>query len=80
MHSSDLLKRISVDFNTLDSEPVDLVKIYHDSPTDLRAGERVILFDEEMQVEAVASYDAGHHLWLAAPDWSTRRDLSPAQR
>lgn len=70
-----VLKRIAVDFNTLDSEPVDLVKLYHDSPPDLCPGERVLLYDEQMEVQAVASYDAGHHLWLAAPDWPTRHDL-----
>lgn len=70
------MHRISVDFNTMDSEPVDLVKIYRDAPLDLLDGQRVLLYDEEMEVEAVANYDADHHIWLAAPDWTTRRDYA----
>lgn len=79
------MHRISVDFNTLDSEPIDLVKMGQlgtpngDSLPPLRPGERVLLYDEEMEVEAVAEYDAESRYWLAAPDWTTRRDLTPAQ-
>lgn len=71
-----MMNRISVDFNTIDSEPVDLVKIYRGFPLDLQDGQRVLLYDEEMEVEAVAVYDAEHHIWLAAPDWTTRRNFA----
>lgn len=77
------MKRISVDFNTIDSEPIDLVKMGQlgtpngDRLPPLIPGERVLLYDEEMEVEAVAEFDAEHRFWLAAPDWTTRRDLTP---
>jgi hypothetical protein len=71
-----MMQRISVDFNTIDSEPLDLVKIYRDTPIDLHDGKRVLLYDEEMEVEAIAIYDADHHIWLAAPDWTTRHDFA----
>lgn len=70
------MHRISVDFNTMDSEPVDLVKVYRDVPLDLHDGQRILLYDEEMEVEAVATYDSAHCIWLAAPDWTTRHDYA----
>lgn len=80
------MQRISVDFNTLDSEPVDLVKLGQigtpvgDALPPLHAGERVLLYDEEMAVEATVRYDDAHRFWLAAPDWTTRREVSPTGR
>ena len=75
------MQRIYVDFNTLMSEPVDLVKLSTDtSPNHLswKDGEHVILFDEEMEVEATILYSKQYHYWLAEPDWTTRVDLLPA--
>lgn len=74
------MKRISVDFNTIDSEPIDLVKLGQvgtpngDALPPLEPGERVIVYDEELELEATICYDAEHHFWLAAPDWVTRQD------
>ncbi len=69
-----LLPRIYVDFNTLNSEPIDLVKVgqtgVHDLPP-LRAGQHVVLYDEELEVVATVQYDRAHDFWLAAPNWAT---------
>ena len=79
------MKRISVDFNTMMGDEQERVALGQlgtpngDSLPPLRTGERVLLYDEEMEVEAVAEYDAESQYWLAAPDWTTRRDLSPTQ-
>jgi hypothetical protein len=35
----------------------------------------VVLYDEEMEVEGMVEFDAEHQIWLAQPNWSTRRDL-----
>ncbi|MGH2515834.1 MAG: hypothetical protein ACRDHP_09275 [Ktedonobacterales bacterium] len=75
------MKQISVDFNTMMSEPVDIVKLGQvgtpngDRLPSLQDGERVILYDEEMQVEAIVSFNATNRYWLASPDWCTRVDL-----
>lgn len=75
------MRKIYVDFNTMMSEPVDLVKLSTDtSPnhSSFHEGEHVILFDEEMEVEAAIFYSKQYHYWLAEPDWATRVDLLPA--
>jgi len=33
-----------------------------------------MLYDEEMEVEAVVEFDEHDWVWLGQPDWSTRRD------
>jgi hypothetical protein len=68
------MHRISVECSTIMSEPIGLGKMGQPGTPN---GERVLLYDEEMEVEAVAEFDAEHRFWLAAPDWSTRRDLTP---
>ena len=72
------MPRIHVDFNTLASEPVDLVKLGPSSFDGLPVpapGVRVILYDEEFQVEANLLYDHAYDDWMAVPDWSTKVDL-----
>lgn len=75
------MKRISVDFNTMMSEPVDIVKLGQvgtpngDRQPPLDDGERVLLYDEELQVEANMIFDATHRYWFAMPEWKTRLDL-----
>lgn len=76
------MKRIEVDFNTLNSEPVDLVKIAEvgsDRERELPRlvdRERVLLTDDEMEVEAtILLYDDRY--WMAKPDDATWRDLVP---
>jgi hypothetical protein len=75
------MKRIEVDFNTLTSEPVDLVKLGQagtpngDQLPPLRNGERVILWEPGLEVEAAIIYDATAQYWMAKPDNATWRDI-----
>lgn len=74
------MKRVSVDFNTLNSAPVDLIKFPQDGTPPLVAGERVLFTDGELEVEAIiVSYATswGEHHLMAAPDRDTWRDLMP---
>lgn len=74
------MKHISVDFNTLNSAPEDLVKFPQDGTPPLVEGERVMLTDDELEVEAtVVAYVTpwGEHRLMAAPDADTWRDLIP---
>jgi hypothetical protein len=74
------MKRIHVDFNTLNCEPVDLVKVaapgtpQEQALPPLTPGERVVLYDEDgLEVEGLMLRDdAGW--WLAEPDSATWRD------
>ena len=75
------MKRISVDFNTLTSEPVGLVKLGEvgtpngDRLPPLEDGERVVLWEEGLEVEATIIFDAAENYWLATPDPATWHDL-----
>ena len=75
------MKRIEVDFNTLTSEPVDLVKLGQvgtpngDQLPALCDGERVILWESGLEVEATIVYDAEANYWMARPDNTTWRDI-----
>jgi hypothetical protein len=82
-----MLARLYVDFNTMmmdpDEERVTICKkdsdraIDRDAVAVLADGERNLLYDEEMEVEAVAElgeFPAGR-FWLARPDWTTCRDI-----
>lgn len=79
------LTRIEVDFNTLNSAPVDLVKIAAPGswqeqrlPPQLRQGQRVLLFDADgLEVEATIIHDEAGW-WLGAPDGATWHDRHPA--
>ena len=79
------MKRIPVDFNTLNSMPVDLVKVaapgtwQEEELPPLCDGERVILYDGDgLEVEAIIIHDE-KGWWMAAPDGDTWRDTNPAQ-
>ncbi len=75
------MKRIYADFNTLTSEPVGLVKLGQvgtpngDRLPPLQDGERVVLWEEGLEVEATIVYDAGAGYWMAWPDENTWHDL-----
>ena len=81
MKTMKVLKRIHVDFNTMTSAPVDLVKIagpgawQEATLPDLTDGERVTLYDADgLEVEATVIHtDTGW--WMAAPDVATWRDM-----
>jgi hypothetical protein len=68
------MQRIYVDFNTETSEPIGVLKIYRPAVA-LVDGETIIAYDEEMEVQAWVSYDASAGLWLAVPDWTTKREI-----
>jgi hypothetical protein len=79
------MKRIHVDFNTLNSEPVDLVKLaapgtlQEEELPAIEPGERVMLYDSDgLEVEAVLIRDS-EGWWMAAPDAATWRDTAPEQ-
>ncbi|HLZ23027.1 MAG TPA: hypothetical protein VKQ30_12980 [Ktedonobacterales bacterium] len=80
------MKRIEVDFNTLTSEPVGLVKLGQegtpngDELPQLVEGERVLLWEPGLEVEATVTYDAAWRYWMATPDEATWHHLpiSPA--
>lgn len=75
------MKRIEVDFNTMMSEPVDLVKLGQvgtpngDRLLPLTDGERVILWEPGLEVEATIIYDTTARYWMAQPDETTWREL-----
>ena len=75
------IKRIAVDFNTLTSEPVGLVKLGQigtpnaDRLPSLRDGERVVLWEEGLEVEADIVFDVEGRYWMAKPDEATWHDL-----
>jgi len=78
------VKRIHVDFNTLTSAPVGLVKyLQEDGQPPLREGERVLLYDADgLEVEAtIEPYVTawGEQVWVAAPDEATWRDTVPQE-
>ena len=72
------MKRIEVDFNTLTSEPVDLVKLakvgteaeYGLPP--LCEGERVLLWEPGLEAEGTIILYGGDY-WMARPDVATYR-------
>jgi len=76
-----MMKRIEVDFNTLTSEPVGLVKLGQTGTPSgvelpsLQVGERVRLWEPGLEVEATIVYDVAERYWMAKPDESTWRDL-----
>lgn len=75
------MQRIFVDFNTVmqDTEQGNRVVLGTDDEVDLPAlcpGERVIAFDDEMQIEGVVERDG--RFWLAALDWNTLKRFAPA--
>jgi len=75
------MKRIAVDFNTLTSEPVGLVKLGQvgtpnaDRLPLLRDGKRAVLWEEGLEVEADIVFDADGCWWMAMPDGATWHDL-----
>ena len=74
------MRRIEVDFNTLTSEPVNLVKIAEvgsdreQETLPLHDGEHVVLWEPGLEVEATIVLYGGDY-WMAQPDRTTWRDL-----
>lgn len=81
-HTTDEpMQRIRVDFNTLTSEPVGLVKLGRvgtrtgNRLPPLRDGQHVVLWEEGLEVEATMIFDEARQYWFATPDTSTWRHL-----
>lgn len=72
--------RIYVDFNTMTLDLQERVSIntdiQRDLTTHLQPGLRVVLYDEEMEVEGIVEFDGEHQQWFAQPHWVTRHDIS----
>lgn len=85
------MRRIAVDFNTMTADELERVTLGQEGhPTGARLpslceGERVLIFDSEMQVEGevvVEYFPDGRRDWLATPDWSTvvhTKPLAPSE-
>jgi len=75
------MKRVYADFNTLTGEPVGLVKLGQvgtpngDRLPPRQDGERVVLWEEGLAVEATIVYDTEASYWMARPDENTWHDL-----
>ncbi len=74
------MRRIYVDFNTMEEDDrVFIAGIGRQSPRDvelvnvLRDGEHVLLYDEDMEIEAIVEFDVEHSRWMGVPDWATLR-------
>ncbi len=73
-----------VDFNTMMTDPQERVTIAQEGHDEelpaAREGERVLLTDDTMTVEAVvvlSCFPDGRRIWLGVPEWSTMRDVQP---
>jgi hypothetical protein len=69
------MKRLFTDFNGLDSETRAVIDYWPLTTNDirqLREGERVLLWDEQMEAEVVLKLVDGH--WRATVDWKTLID------
>ena len=73
--------RIPVDFNTMQQDNRERVYINTSLPRHkevlkaLVPGIHVILYDVDLEVEAIVEFDEEHKEWLGNPIWSTQRDL-----
>jgi hypothetical protein len=74
-----LMRRIYVDFNTKNMDERERVyintRLHPELLEALNEGERVVLFDEEVQMEAVLEYEADYGRFLGVLDWSTLKDF-----
>jgi hypothetical protein len=75
------VKCIAVDFNTLNSSPIGLVKLGKMGTSNadrlpvLGEGERVLLWEPGLEVEAIVELHGGDY-WMARPDDQTWHDLA----
>ena len=73
------MQRVYVDFNTLTSAPVDVLKlggVESDDLPPLCDGEQIIAYDSEFEVTARVIFDREHAYWIAEPDWATRHNFA----
>lgn len=73
--------RIYVDFNSRDEDDNIFISLLgkpnenNDFKNRLVKGLLVVLYDEELEVEAQLGWSDEFNMWLGIPDWSTRKDL-----
>jgi hypothetical protein len=73
--------RIYADFHNADSEGrlrLNCVGTMEDLAryrVELRAGEKLVLYSEELEVDGVVAYSEIERLWVAAIDWNQIREL-----
>ena len=71
--------RTAVDFNTMTMDPQERVWIPASAAKRLadchRPGLPVLLYDETLEVEAIAEFDEADNGWWARPDQATYRDV-----
>ena len=71
--------RVSVDFNTMQVDARERVNIniatHPNLSESLSLGQRVVLVEPDLEVEANLEFDVQDGEWWGVPDWSTRRDL-----
>ena len=70
--------RIPVDFMTASADKKG--RVYINTRVEkwvldhLQPGLRVVLYEPDLEVEAVVEFDEKFQQWYGAPDWSTRYD------
>jgi hypothetical protein len=68
--------RIYVDFNCLDARGNIVINPVEEMAADnLCEGMLVILYDEELEVEAHLRTRDQYGMWAAMPDWTTKRSI-----
>lgn len=76
--SKVMLDRVYVDFNTMMMDERERITIHPSAVRlEFRPGLRLVVYDTDLEVEAELERDHSRGSWLAPPDWSTRRDLTP---
>ena len=73
--------RIYADFHNADEQGrlrlncVGTIKDLARYRVELRDGEKVVLYSEELEVDGVVQYSDVERLWVAAVDWQQIREL-----
>jgi len=67
---------IVADFNLMDEQ--GRIWLPDAERANVRRGERVLLTDGEVELEATLGYDFGRHVWLGLPDRQTIRAVESA--
>jgi hypothetical protein len=75
--------KVFVDFHNMDTRGrlrlncIGTVEDLAQQQIVLRDGVCLILYSEELEVEAVVEYSTDEHLWVAVIDWSAIKDVEP---
>jgi hypothetical protein len=73
--------RIYADFHNADEQGrlrlncVGTIEDLARSSVELRDGEKLVLYSEELEADGVVAYSASERLWVAAIDWHQIREL-----